>query len=122
MVILQYDRLNKESENIAAEIEKCCEQSKAILPTLNEADKLTLQAQLSAAKDKHARIAGIIKDRTDGLKDTIQQYKDAAQKVQQSIEFMTKIQKEIKELNRPVSAKVEEVQGMLNSYEVGVNI
>lgn len=63
-------------------------------------------------------LIGVIKDRTDGLKDTIQQFKDAAQKVKQSVEFMTKIQKEIKELNRPVSAKVEEVQGMLNSYEV----
>lgn len=48
----------KEADEIAAQIEKSSEQGKSILPTLNEADKLTLQAELNAVKDKHSRISG----------------------------------------------------------------
>lgn len=54
------------------------------------------------------------------MKENLKQYKEAAEKIQQSVEFMQKIQADIKELNRPVSAKVEDVQNMLGSYEVRV--
>lgn len=46
------------------------------------------------------------------------QFKAVAEKVKHSADFMQKIQAEIKELNRPISAKVEDVQNMLGSYEV----
>lgn len=47
-----------DAQNIGQEIENYMEEAKSIYPTLNEADKLTLQSQLSGLKDKHARIIG----------------------------------------------------------------
>ena len=119
---MQYDKLNAEAGKIGDEIEKIIQQGKAILPTVSEADKLTLSEQLNGMKDKHGRISNIIRDRSDALKDQIEQCKQAAAKVEECVNFMTEIQKEIKELNRPVGSKVEDVQGMLASYEVCVSL
>lgn len=52
------------------------------------------------------------------MKNHLDQFKAIAEKVKHSVDFMQKIQAEIKELNRPISAKVEDVQNMLGSYEV----
>lgn len=94
------------------------QQGKAILPTVSEADKLTLSEQLNGMKDKHGRISAIIRDRSDVLNDQIKNCREAATKVEECVNFMSEIQKELKELNRPVGSKVEDVQGMLASYEV----
>lgn len=114
----QYDKLNHEASKIGDEIEKIMQQGKAILPTVSEADKLTLSEQLNGMKDKHGRISAIIHDRSDVLNDQIKNCKEAAAKVEECVNFMSDIQKELKELNRPVGSKVEDVQGMLASYEV----
>jgi nesprin-1 len=111
--------LNQEASKIGDEIEKIMQQGKAVLPTVSEADKLTLSEQLNGMKDKHGRISAIIQDRSDVLKDQIKNCKEAAAKVEECANFMTEIQKELKELNRPVGSKVEDVKGMLASYEVG---
>jgi nesprin-1 len=110
--------LNHEASKIGDEIDKIMQQGKAILPTVSEADKLTLSEQLNGMKDKHGRISAIIRDRSDALKDQIKNCREAAAKVEECVHFMSEIQKELKELNRPVGSKVEDVQGMLASYEV----
>lgn len=110
--------MNHEASKIGDEIDKIMQQGKSILPTVSEADKLTLSEQLNGMKDKHGRISAIIHDRTDALKDQIKNCKEAAAKVEECVNFMSEIQKELKELNRPVGSKVEDVQGMLGSYEV----
>lgn len=117
-MLFQYDKLNHEAGKIGDEIEIIIQQGKAILPTVSEADKLTLSEQLNGMKDKHGRISSVIHDRSDALKDQIKNCKEAAAKVEECVNFMSDIQKELKELNRPVGSKVEDVQGMLASYEV----
>lgn len=114
----QYDKLNHEAGKIGDEIEMIIQQGKAILPTVSEADKLTLSEQLNGMKDKHGRISTVIGDRSSALKDQIRNCKEVAAKVEECVNFMSDIQKELKELNRPVGSKVEDVQGMLASYEV----
>lgn len=117
-LLFQYDKLNLEAGKIGDEIEMIIQQGKAILPTVTEADKLTLSEQLNGMKDKHGRISNVIRDRSDALKDQIKNCKEAAAKVEECVNFMSDIQKELKDLNRPVGSKVEDVQGMLASYEV----
>jgi nesprin-1 len=118
MIVFQYDKLNHEAGKVGDEIEKIIQQGKAILPTVSEADKLTLSEQLNGIKDKHGRISTVIQDRSEALRNQIKNCKEAAAKVEECVNFMTGIQKELKELNRPVGSKVEDVQGMLASYEV----
>jgi nesprin-1 len=110
--------LNHEAGKIGDEIEMIIQQGKAILPTVSEADKLTLSEQLNGMKDKHGRISTVIGDRSSALKDQIRNCKEVAAKVEECVNFMSDIQKELKELNRPGGSKVEDVQGMLASYEV----
>lgn len=116
-----YNKLNEEAGKTGKEITKVCEEGKSVIPQLNEADKLILQTQLNTAKDKHGRLLGVIKDRINTATDILRRHKEAAQKIQDSIQFLARIQKEIKELNRPVGAKIEEVQIMLNSYHKILN-
>lgn len=115
--LAKYEKLNKESLQISDDIDRITEQGKAILPTVSEADKLSLSEQLKAMRDKHARIAGIIKERTNSLKDSIQLQRDAASKIAETVQFMSEIQKELRDLNRPIGAKVEDVSTMLTAYE-----
>jgi len=115
--LAKYNDLAKEAERVAADIEKCGDEGKSFMPSLSEPDKLTLQAYISNLQDKHKRLGGVIKDRSDAVKNNLDQFKAAAERVKQSADFMQRIQAEIKELNRPVSAKAEEVQNMLGSYE-----
>nr|CAD7605236.1 unnamed protein product [Timema genevievae] len=117
--LAKYDKLNQEADQMRSDLERIIDQGKAILPTVSEADKLTLSEQLNAIKDRHARIAGLIRDRSNGLKDQLIQCKVTAAKVAESVQFMTGIQAELKELSKPVGSKVEDVQGMLEQYEVG---
>ncbi|KAJ9594434.1 hypothetical protein L9F63_014159, partial [Diploptera punctata] len=113
----KYDKLNSVAGKIGDEIENIIQQGKAILPTVSEADKLMLSEQLNAMKDKHGHISNIIRDRSNALKDQIKQYKLATARMEECVNVMSDIQKEMKELNRPVGSKVEDVQGMLHSYE-----
>lgn len=115
--LAKYDKLNQESAQISDDIDKIIEQGKAILPTVSEADKLSLSEQLKSMKDKHARIAAIIRDRSNSLRDNIRMLKDSAAKIAETVQFMNEIQKELKDLNRPIGSKVEDVEGMLHSYE-----
>lgn len=115
--LAKYEKLYKEAMQISDDIDKITEQGKAILPTVSEADKLSLSEQLKAMRDKHARIAAIIRDRSNSLRENIQIQKDAASKIAETVQFMNEIQKELKDLNRPIGSKVEDVAGMLTAYE-----
>ncbi|XP_063222936.1 muscle-specific protein 300 kDa isoform X4 [Bacillus rossius redtenbacheri] len=115
--LAKYDKLSEEAEGMRDQLDGVMERGKAVLPTLSEADKLELSEQLSTLKDKLANITGLIRDRSDALKGQLKQYVEAAAKVAESIQFVTKIQNELKELNHPIGSKVEDVHGMLAQYE-----
>lgn len=116
-----YNKLNTEAKDVGDQIVEVCKDADLIMSKLNDADKLILQTQLNTVKDKHARLLGIIKDRINSSNDILEKHRDAARKIKEIMEFMEKIQNAIKELNRPVGAKVEEVQAMLNSYDKILN-
>lgn len=61
-------------------------------------------------------------DRTRALGDALQKCKLAQQRAEQSLAMFAKIQAELKELQRPVGNKVEDVQAMLDSYQVVIVI
>lgn len=104
---------------MATEIDEVTNEGKAILPSISEADQIQLTAQLNKLKHKHTRIAGVIRERSLGLRDQLKQCQAANVQLQQSVALMTEAQQELKELNKPVGCKAEDVQGMLGAYEVG---
>lgn len=115
--LAKYEKLNQEAKKVSDDIEKITEQGKAILPTISESDRLSLNEALNSMRDRHNQIAALIEDRTSFLKKNIQQQKEAQARIAESLQFIQAIQNELKELNRPIGSKVEDVQGMISTYE-----
>ncbi|XP_012253400.2 muscle-specific protein 300 kDa isoform X14 [Athalia rosae] len=115
--LAKYDRLKKEANEYAEEIEKITQQGKSILPTIGDADKLELSEQLKNMKEAHRRVAGIINERALALQASIAEAEEAAARVAEAVQFMTDIQRELQELNKPIGARAEDVEGMLATYE-----
>lgn len=84
---------------------------------MSDADKLELSDQLKSMKDSHSRVAGVINERAAALQKSIAEAEEAAARVADAVQFMTDIQKELQELNKPIGSRVEDVEGMLGAYE-----
>lgn len=115
--LAKYEKLIQDSQTVGDDIGKISEQGKAILPTVSESDKITLKETLNNLKDRHNRIDSLIKERTDDLKRNIQQIKDAQARLAESIAFVKEVQNQLHELNKPIGARVEDVQNVLSAYE-----
>lgn len=116
-MLLQYDRLKKEANEYADDIEKLMQQGKSILPTVTDADKLELNEQLQNMKEAHGRVAGIINERALALQKNIDEAEESLARVTEAIQYMTDVQKELHELNKPIGSRVEDVEAMLDAYE-----
>ncbi|XP_014483634.1 PREDICTED: nesprin-1 isoform X6 [Dinoponera quadriceps] len=115
--LAKYDRLKKEAQEYGDDIEKINQQGKSILPTVSDADKQELSEQLRNMKEAHGRVAGVINERAIALQKSIDEAEEAAARVAEAIQFMSDIQKELQDLNKPIGARVEDVEGMLAAYE-----
>ncbi|KAJ8984006.1 hypothetical protein NQ317_006860, partial [Molorchus minor] len=116
-LLTKYEELDDNAQRVQGDIDKITEQGKAILPTISESDKLILNDTLNGLRDRHNRIATLIRDRTQSLKQNIQQIKDAQARIDESKQFIQEIQNKLKQLNKPIGTKVEDVQGVLSTYE-----
>ncbi|XP_072386756.1 muscle-specific protein 300 kDa isoform X12 [Diabrotica undecimpunctata] len=115
--LVKYEKLHDNAKKIQGSIEKVTEQGKAILPTITESDKITLNDTLNSLKDRHRRVADIIEDRMTGLKQNINQFKEAQKIIEEGRQFIQDIQAQLKELNKPLGPKVEDVQQVISTYE-----
>ncbi|KAJ8930094.1 hypothetical protein NQ314_017138, partial [Rhamnusium bicolor] len=113
----KYEKLNEDAEQVQGDIDKITEQGKAILPTISESNKLTLNDTLNSLRDRHSRVAALIQDRKNALKQNIQQIKDAQARIAESKQFIQEIQSQLQELNKPIGSRVEDVQIVLSTYE-----
>nr|XP_034172930.1 nesprin-1 isoform X14 [Osmia lignaria] len=115
--LAKYDRLKKEAKDYADDIEKILQQGKSILPTVSDADKLELNEQLQNMKEAHGRVAGIINERAVALQKSIDEAEESLARVAEAVQYMTDVQKELHELNKPIGSRVEDVEAMLDAYE-----
>lgn len=115
--LIKYEKLNDDAKQVRGSIDKIIEQGKAILPTITETDKITLNDTINGLKDRHRRVADIIEDRMTGLKQNIQQLRDAQQRIEEAKQFIQDIKAQLQELNKPLGPKVEDVQHVLSTYE-----
>ncbi|XP_064211053.1 muscle-specific protein 300 kDa isoform X18 [Tribolium castaneum] len=115
--LAKYETLGNEAKRVQTDIDKIFEQAKAIVPTISESDKIYLNEVLNNMRDRHNRISALIQDRTNALKANIQQLREAQSRIAESVQFVNEIQNQLKELNKPIGSKVEDVQNVLSSYE-----
>ncbi|KAL7297367.1 hypothetical protein TKK_0009753 [Trichogramma kaykai] len=115
--LAKYDRLKKEAKEYADDIEKIVQQGKSILPTISDADKQELSEQLKNMREQHSRVAGVINERSAALQKNIDEAEEVAARVAEAVQFMTTIQEELQDLNKPIGSRVEDVEGMLAAYE-----
>lgn len=116
-IVFQYDRLKNEAQEYGNDIEKIIQQGKSILPTVSDADKQELTEQLKNMKESHGRIANVINERAIALQKSINETEEATARVAEAVKFMTDIQQELHDLNKPIGARVEDVEGVLTAYE-----
>ncbi|XP_025834538.1 nesprin-1 isoform X2 [Agrilus planipennis] len=119
--LAKYEKLYEESKNVKEDIDKITEQGKAILPTISENDKIYLNQILSNLTDKHANIAAIIQHRTNSLKRSIQEQREAAARLAENRQFIEDVQNQLKNLNRPIGSRPEDVENVLSLYEKLLN-
>lgn len=119
--LVKYDKLNKDSNAMSELLTNIYNQGQAVLPTLSNTDKLKLNEQIRNLRERHGKLANLILDRRNMLEDQIKKYKEAKTKMNECVKFMNAIQQEIKELNKPVGSKIEDVQGLLSAYEKILN-
>ncbi|XP_057659189.1 muscle-specific protein 300 kDa isoform X4 [Diorhabda carinulata] len=115
--LVKYEKLHDDANKIQNSIEKVNEQGKAILPTISESDKITLNDTLNSLKNRHRKVADIIEDRMMGLKQNIHQLKEAQRILEDCEQFLQDIQAQLKDLNKPLGPKVEDVQQVISTYD-----
>lgn len=115
--LAKFEKLSKEAEDVAKNINKIKDKSRDIIDTLSDSNKLQLKEQVNVLSDRFARINAIINDKKNILLKHIREYKDAAGKIAAALEFLNEIQNKLKALNKPIGSKVEDVQPLIQAYE-----
>ncbi|KAK9694281.1 Spectrin repeat [Popillia japonica] len=113
----KYNNLSENAKKMKDNIDRITEQAKAILPTISESDKIALNELLKNIKDRYGQIVDVIQDRLNTIKYHLQQQRDAAARIAESLQFIQDVQNELKELNKPIGSKVDDVKNILHNYE-----
>lgn len=121
--VLQYTKLSGECEAVGADVELLFVQgqgqgSQRQLATLSEADRALLSEQLSGMQVRHAVVAGVIATRLDALRDAVRCHEKALERAKDSAKFVAAVHTQLKELSRPIGSRVEDVQGLMDNYQV----
>lgn len=115
--LAKFEALGLESKDMGNLLAAITEQGKAIAPTLSNSDKSKLNEQTKGLKDRYGKTSANINDKIRTLQDHIKKYKEAKAKLAECIQFLNKIQQEIRDLNKPVGSRIEDVQALLQAYE-----
>lgn len=115
--LAKFESLNQEGKEMGSLLGNILEQGKVITPTLNNNGKSKLNEQNKGLKDRYGKISNNINDKIKTLQDHIKRYKEAKAKLAECIQFLNGIQQEIRDLNKPVGSRIEDVQTLLGAYE-----
>lgn len=111
----KFESLNKDKEAMKPLLLNLSEYSKSIAPTLNSADRLKLNEQLKAVKDKFNKPT--INDRIRVIEEHIKRYKASKDKLNECIDALNRIKEEIRNVNKPIGSKVDDVKTLIITYE-----
>lgn len=88
-----------------------------LLPYLTEGDKFSLGEIVADIQDKTSRVNNSISDKTEQVRNTIMLLRRNTERIVQTTQYFSTIQKEIKSLSRPIGRTVEDAQNLLTSYQ-----
>lgn len=113
----KYEGFLKESESKEYVLKAIHEKADHLMENLSEVDRLNLTCQVKNLTDKFNLLVLKLKERLNGIVDNIRQLKEAQKQISEYTQFILSIQQAIKELNKPIGSKTEDVQNLLKEYE-----
>lgn len=113
----KYEGFLKEAESKEYVLSAIQEKADQLMENLSEVDRLNLSCQVKNLTDKFNLLVLKLKERLNGIVDNIKQLREAQQQISEYTQFILSIQQSIKELNKPIGSKTEDVQNLLKEYE-----
>merc|ERR1719310_2233939 len=83
---------------------------------LTDVDRISLQTQMDDVCDKQNHVADTVSAKINNLVKNIDVYKTTAQKIENSVNHLTEIQRQIRLLNKPIGYRVEDAEEVLEAY------
>jgi len=87
---------------------------------LCESDTLKISDQVLSLENSQKRTKAMIKDRIEMLGQHLEKMKNISKTIEESKLMISKVQSNLQELDQPVGSTVEDVKGVITSYEVSV--
>lgn len=113
----KYEGFIKEAEQKEYVMKAIQEKADQLMGNLSEVDRLNLSCQVKNLSDKFNLLVLKLKERLNAIVDNIKQLKEAQKQITEYTQFILSIQQAIKELNKPIGSKTEDVQNLLKEYE-----
>lgn len=115
--LAKYQHLSEDCVKMGDLLSVISEQGRTIGPTLSNAEKLKLNEQLKTLKDRYGKISTTIQTKIRTIQDLLRKYGEDKAKLAECSQFLVATQQKIRDLNKPVGSKVEDVQNLLSAYE-----
>ena len=112
----KFKRLKKNEEENRERVTIVFEKANIIMERLTDADRISLQTQMDDVCDKQNHIADTVNAKIANLVKNISIYKSTAQKIEDSVNHLTEIQRQIRLLNKPIGYRVEDAEDVLEAY------
>lgn len=113
----KYEGLLKEAESKEYVLKAIQDKADSLMENLSEVDRLNLTCQVKNLTDKFNLLILKLKERHNGIVDNIKQLKESQKQIAEYTQFILSIQQSIKELNKPIGSKTEDVVNLLREYE-----
>ncbi|XP_062549338.1 muscle-specific protein 300 kDa isoform X2 [Armigeres subalbatus] len=116
----QFDQIQKVmNESFATKtcLKEVDEYKNAIVPTLNDIDKNSINIQVKACYDKFNSLQNTLSTKLEKINTNISDFENALGKIKKCEELLSQVQNQIREMNKPVASKIECIQDFMMSYE-----
>ena len=117
----KFKKLKRDEEENRKRVTDVFLKANEILPKLSDADRISLQNQMDDVCDKQNHVTDTVNAKIDNLVKNIEVYKNTAQKIEDSVNHLTDIQRQIRLLNKPIGYRVEDAEDVLDAYETILN-
>ena len=103
----KFNKLQKESEQNRENVTEVFEKANAMMTKLSDADRISLQSQMDEVCDKQNHVADSVQAKIDNLVKNIGIYKLTAKKIEDCVNHLTEIQRQIRMLNKPIGYRYD---------------
>merc|ERR1719507_695311 len=112
----KFKKLKRDEEENRKRVTDVFLKANEILPKLSDADRISLQNQMDDVCDKQNHVTDTVNAKISSLVKNIEVYKSTAQKIENSVNHLTEIQRQIRLLNKPIGYRVEDAEDVLEAY------